>query len=104
MEACFHLKIPFDTRCNFAGLYQVMTAPALVAVSVYSKMERELNASKLMEFVERIKSKHKDIPAQKTPQQIQEEQKVAEKARAAAERANAFLRHRNNAQAQVAAA
>lgn len=94
MEAVFHLKIPFDNRCIFAQLYEVKKSPQLVAVSVHNKTVNEKNPNKLVEFVSQIKECN---PPQKTAAQIEEERKLAEKARISNERANAFLRNRNNA-------
>ena len=51
MEDIFHLKVPFDRRCCLAGLYGVLEAPALVAISVYNKMVREKNVANLITFV-----------------------------------------------------
>jgi len=56
MEACFHLKIAFNQKCIFAGLYAVTTTPSIVAVSVHNKMDREKDVSKLSEFVALIKA------------------------------------------------
>jgi len=70
-----------------------------VAVSVFNKMVREGNAGKIVEFVERIKDQNRGAAVKKTKAQLEEEQKMADKARIASERANAFLKNRNNAKA-----
>ena len=58
MDDIFHLKIPFDTRCHLAGLYQVTESPALVAVSVHDKSKREKEMTKVIEFVKKLKQEH----------------------------------------------
>ena len=98
MEKVFHLKIPFDKRCIFAGLYGVTEAPQLVAVSALNKMTREKDIAQLVTFVTKVRDEVQSKPVVKSAAQIEEEQKMAEKARIASERANAFLRNRNNAQ------
>ena len=67
MESCFQLKIPYDQRCIFAGLYRVTQAPACVAVSVHNKMDRESNMERLVAFVTRVRDQNLNAAVIKTP-------------------------------------
>ena len=65
-------------------------------------MERESKADQVVAFIKRIKSQNSgaaaaNVPPPKTAAEIEEEKRMAEKARIANERANAFLKNRNNA-------
>jgi len=101
MDDIFHLKIPFDRRCHIAGLYTVTESPQLVAVSVHNKAQREKDKAKIIEFIKTLKSSNQkvDVPVVKSAAELEEESRMAERARVASERANAFLKNRNNAQA-----
>lgn len=92
MDDIFHLKILFDKRCHIAGLFGVSESPALVAVSVHNKAVREKDKVKVVEFVKRVKTENAGAVPIKTEAQLEEERKMAEKARIASERANAFLK------------
>ena len=83
-----------------AGLYGITQSPQLVAISVHNKMQRSQNATKLVEFVARTKeagASAANAPPKKSEAELEEERRMAEKARIAAQRANAFLKNRNNA-------
>ena len=103
MDDIFHLKIPFDKRCQIAGLYGVTVSPQLVAVSVHNKTVREKDKARIVEFIRSLKHQNQNVvlPVVKTAAELEEENRMAEKARVASERANAFLKNRNNAQAQA---
>ena len=82
MDLVFHLKLQFDRRCHLAGLYGVNKSPALVVVSVHNKLTRESNPDHVVSFIQRIRDQNPLVDV-KTPEQIEQERIMAERAQKA---------------------
>ena len=51
----YHLKIPYNPKCNFANYYEVKAAPQMVAISVKDKDVHTKDPQELMQFINKLK-------------------------------------------------